>query len=255
MTTGSKAVRLSKSKIAAYEHCPRRLWLQVHRREVGRFDAETLARFQFGHDVGRRATFAIPDGIMVHAEPGIQAALDRTAELIAGGLGQPIFEATFQHEDVLVRVDILEPDSGGAWRAIEVKASSRVKAYQLTDIATQVWVMRNCGLEVSRAVIRHLAAPLTWPRPDIAAVRFADTDVTSVISRHVARRGSVAAKARDAVQGPEIVREVGRHCRQPFSCEFQAHCAASGQLPLLDLSLPKTPFQQNSFRVDRSPTG
>jgi hypothetical protein len=47
----------------------------------------------------------------------------------------PIFD-TDQHEDVLVRVDILEPDDNGGWRAIEVNASTSVKAYQLADIVT-----------------------------------------------------------------------------------------------------------------------
>jgi len=233
VTTGSKRIRLSKSKIAAFEHCPRRLWLQVHRREAGHFDADTLARFKFGHDVGRRATFAMPNGILVHAKPDIQAALDHTAELMACGPRQPIFEATFQHDGVLVRVDILEPDSFGAWRAIEVKASSRVRTYQLADIATQIWVMQGCGVTITQAVIRHLVSPIAWRRPDIEALRFQDTDVTKAMRRYVATRESATAAARITAQGPEVMSEMGVHCRRPFSCEFQDHCAATFAFPLL----------------------
>ena len=58
-------VRLSKSKLAAFEHCPKRLWLQVHRRDTAKFDDATLARFQFGHDVGKKARFLVPDGVLV----------------------------------------------------------------------------------------------------------------------------------------------------------------------------------------------
>ncbi|MBX9640097.1 MAG: hypothetical protein K2X97_10305, partial [Mycobacteriaceae bacterium] len=47
--------RLSKSKIAAFEHCPRRLWLQIHRRDLAKFDEATLVRFQCGHYVGELA--------------------------------------------------------------------------------------------------------------------------------------------------------------------------------------------------------
>lgn len=226
--------RLSKSKIAAFEHCPRRLWLQVNRRSSAHFDAQTLARFEFGHEVGRRATFLVPNGIMVDAGPeDMAAALSRTAELIQQRPDRPIFEATFQHQNVLCRVDILEPHSDGGWRAIEVKASTRVKAYQLADVATQVWIMRGNGLHIRQAVIRHLASPFSWHRPDIAAVRFADTDVTRQIDRYERNRGIVVREARQAVAGPEIRVATGSHCERPFSCEFRNYCAVVQQLPLL----------------------
>jgi hypothetical protein len=48
---------------------------------------------------------------MVHATPDIGAALAQTRQLIDAACAQPMFEATFQHQDVLVRADILEPDS------------------------------------------------------------------------------------------------------------------------------------------------
>ncbi|EQA98615.1 hypothetical protein L288_20400 [Sphingobium quisquiliarum P25] len=225
--------RLSKSKIAAFEHCPRRLWLQVHRRKEARYDPETLSRFQFGHDVGRKAISLLPGGIMVHAEPDIQAALDRTIALVRQPTPQPIFEATFQRDDVLVRVDILEPDRCGGWRAIEVKATARVKAYQLADIATQVWVMQGCGLEISEAIIRHLAGPFSWPKPDMNAVRFADADVTRRIKRYLQTRDAVANAARRAVREVEVLRPTGAHCERPLCCEFRFHCRNAEALPLL----------------------
>jgi CRISPR/Cas system-associated exonuclease Cas4 (RecB family) len=223
--------RLSKSKIAAFEQCPRRLWLQVHRRHEARFEADTLARFRFGHDVGAHANFLVPDGIMVEAKPDIQAALARTSELIRKKPCKPIFEATFQHEGVLVRVDILEPVLGG-WRAIEVKASTRVKTYQLADIATQVWVMRGTGLDVRQAIIRHLSPPFSWVRPDIAAVRFADADVTRQISRYLRVRSTVVHQALRAIESPELRRATGQHCERPFACEFQQYCTRAEAMPL-----------------------
>lgn len=228
--------RLSKSKIAAFEHCPKRLWLQIHRREEGRFDPDTLARFKIGHDVGAKAQQLVAGGVLVEAIPDIQAALDRTASLLATDPSRPIFEATFQREDVLVRADILEPDGQGGWRAVEVKASTRVKPYQLADLATQVWVMQGCGVSVSGAFIRHLAAPIMWTRPDMAAVRFRDTDVTLPIRRYLENRDVVAAAARRAIREPEIELEMGRHCQSPFKCEFQEHCTKLRDLPLLAAS-------------------
>ncbi|RVT92907.1 hypothetical protein [Sphingomonas crocodyli] len=225
--------RLSKSKIAAFEHCPRRLWLQVHRRHVGQFDPETLARFQFGHEVGHKALLAHPDGIMVDAVPDMQAAIDRTAQLLAMAQPKPIFEATFLHDNVLCRVDILDPDGEGGWRAIEVKASPRVKPYQLADIATQVWIMRSCGVTISQAVIRHLESAPDWRWPDIAAVRFQDADVTRSMRRQLARRPNVATDASVSIRGAEVFRDTGEHCHKPFACEFRRYCALAQTAPLL----------------------
>ncbi len=155
----------------------------------------------------------------------MQAALARTAELPQQRPARPIFEATFQHEDVLVRVDILEPDDNGGWRAIEVNASTSVKAYQLADIVTQVWVMWGCGLYVRKAVIRDLDLPFSWRRPDIVSVRLAYTDVTRQIARYLRTRGAVAPEARRAVEGPEVRRDTATHCERPSSCEFQRYCS------------------------------
>lgn len=225
--------RLSKSKIAAFEHCPKRLWLQIHLRDAARFDADTLARFKVGHEVGAHAQRLIPDGVLVETGIDMQAALDRTASLVAQAPQRPIFEATFQREDVLVRVDILEPDGQGGWRAVEVKATTRVKPYHLADISTQVWVMLGSGISLSRAVIRHLATPIAWTKPDVSAVRFQDSDVTSRIQRFVDARAAIASAARLAVRDPEIEQDMGRHCTTPFKCEFQSHCMMIRDTPLL----------------------
>ena len=43
---------LSKSKIAIFEQCPKRLWLSVHRPDETVIDAATQAKFDVGHQVG-----------------------------------------------------------------------------------------------------------------------------------------------------------------------------------------------------------
>src|SRR5438270_8402777 len=76
--------RLSKSRIAAFEHCPRRLWLQVHRRELARYDEATLALFAAGHQVGALARARYTKGILVEEDhQEIVAAIARTRWLIS----------------------------------------------------------------------------------------------------------------------------------------------------------------------------
>lgn len=220
----STKLRLSKSKIAAFEHCPKRLWLQVHRREERHFEEDTLRRFTFGHAVGERACEQIPDGILVEAVPDIQAAIDRTRELLSAQPPAPIFEATFQHEDVLVRVDILQPDGQGGWIAIEVKATSRVRDYHLSDLATQIWVMRGCGVRISSAIIRHVSGRINWTNLDASIVCFRDTDVSQMIEALVAGRQDIVEQARKNVRSQQPAISTGIHCIRPLACEFQHFC-------------------------------
>lgn len=46
---------LSKSKLLAYRQCPKRLWLEIHRKELRKDSAFTQASFSIGHQVGEIA--------------------------------------------------------------------------------------------------------------------------------------------------------------------------------------------------------
>ncbi|MGC5254664.1 hypothetical protein, partial [Escherichia coli] len=52
--------------------------------------------------------------------------------------------------------DIMEPDGLGGWHVAEVKSSTSRKDYHVADLATQLWVLREAGVQVSSAAIRHL---------------------------------------------------------------------------------------------------
>lgn len=215
--------RLSKSKIAAFEHCPRRLWLQVHRRHLGQYDESTLALFECGHAVGEMARHRYRQGHLVaetHLE--IPAAIARTRELIAAPDGLPIFEAAFERQRVVIRADILEPDNWGGWRLIEVKNSRSVKPYQIRDVATQAWVIQDNPVCISAIVVRYVERPLRLNARNLT-VKFLDADVTPEAQRIIPGRKAVADKARIALCGEEPAIAPGGHCNRP-SCEFQQHC-------------------------------
>ena len=57
---------LSKSRIALYEQCPRRLWLSVHRPHLSEETAAVTASFAAGHEVGAIACALHPDGHMIN---------------------------------------------------------------------------------------------------------------------------------------------------------------------------------------------
>lgn len=218
---------LSKSKISAFEQCPKRLWLSVHRPELAQFDEGAKLRFTAGHEIGAAACALVPDGVMVEADPDLAAAVTRTRELLEAGHDAPIFEATFQHDGVLVRVDILEPDGAGGWRIAEVKSSTKAKDYHLGDLATQVWTVRKAGLAISSAAIRHVDSGFVLTRDGDWQGLFQDVELLETIEPITATRDLVVSSARETLTGPEPEIEVGPHCSSPFACEFACYCHAA----------------------------
>lgn len=218
---------LSKSKIAAFEQCPKRLWLATHRPDLAQFDEAVAARFATGHAVGAAACALVPAGVMVEAIPDLATAERRTRELLDDGNTTAIFEATLSVDGVLVRIDILEADGAGGWRIAEVKSTTSAKDVHRHDLATQVWVARCAGLALSGASIRHLNRDFVLEREGEYQGVFADAELLEMISDIIAGRPEIIASAKATLSGTEPYREVGAHCEDPYPCEFSSYCQAA----------------------------
>lgn len=216
--------RLSKSKLSTFQHCPRRLWLQVHRRELAIIDSWSQRLFESGHRIGELARFQVPNGILIDPDPQhLIGALAATSEALQQG--RPLFEPAFMREGIVVRVDILYPQFAGSWKLVEVKNSGAVRPHQLRDVASQAWVLAGNGVKLSSLSIRlprQVLRPGRRPQPTPS---FIDFDVTEAASPLMGEVPVVAALARRTLDGPEPDRPVGPHCTHPFRCEFRQHCA------------------------------
>ena len=169
----------------------------------------------------------LPEGVMVLADPDLSAALSKTQELLALRPRRPIFEATLQHDGVLVRIDVLEPLKGGGWRIAEVKSSASAKPYHFGDLATQLWVARNCGLNVRKACIRHVDTSFVLKKAGEYRGLFFDAELLEEIEGIIAGRDTVVSDARRTLRGREPRIDCGDHCTKPFACEFVAYCQSS----------------------------
>ena len=214
---------LSKSKIAIFEQCPKRLWLSAYRPELSHDADSTKLAFRIGHAVGELACELVPDGIMIDADAGLGAAAQATADAMAATDRRPLFEATFIHDGVVVRVDLLLPEADG-WHVVEVKSTTSVKPYQRADLATQLWVLRGCGVPVSRASIRVIDRSFVLQTEDDYAGLFADHDTGHIIAPMVDARTDVVADAKTMLAGDEPAITVGPQCSDPFPCSFDAYC-------------------------------
>ena len=218
------AVRLSKSKIIAFRQCPKRLWLEIHRPELRADDAGSQARFASGNTVGDIARQQFPHGRLIAPDNDLRAALLETKEELQRKDRRPLFEATFQALDVLVRVDLLLPNERG-WDLVEVKSSTSVKDYHLEDAAIQTWVAKNAGIEISSTSVQVIDSQWTYPGGLQYSGLFKQLLVDEAIAPHIDEVASWFEDAKDVAAGNEPQQEMGPHCDSPFSCGFKAHCS------------------------------
>jgi hypothetical protein len=222
--------RLSKSKLTSFQHCARRLWLQVHRREVGVTDPWTKRLFETGHRIGELARLQVPNGILIDPAPrNLVAAFVETGQALQHR--RPLFEPAFIRDGVVVRVDILEPEGSDRWRLIEVKNSAAVLPWQIADVACQGWVVAGSGIQLSGLILRRPTKPLRPGMRGWAVPAFVDEDVTARADVHIGRQEKLVQSARYALEGVEPEISAGPHCTRPFRCEFIAYCSQRPACP------------------------
>lgn len=216
---------LSKSRLISAWQCLKRVHLEKHHPEFGVITPQTRSLWETGHRVGEIAQriYGAPDSVYIEFDKRIGLLVARTRELLQGGADFPIFEATFQYEGVLVRVDALMPDAGG-WRIVEVKASTSLKDYHVLDCAIQDWVLRNCGLHVTAVCLAHVNNRFVYPGDHQYDGIFVEHDLTDEVRTLEPAVIDLVGRARDAVTGPRPDVAVGAHCSSPYDCPFIDFC-------------------------------
>ncbi len=224
--TQPKRHGLSKARILLHRQCPKRLWLKVHHPELEEIDDSNQARFATGTYVGEVAQQLYPDGVLIDGDDLGQAVIDTQAVL--AGEQRPIFEATFQTDGVLIRADLLLPNQNG-FRMVEVKQSSSVKDYHLTDAAIQNWVAEQAKLPLTSVEIAHIDNSFVYPGGSDYQGLFHYADISEQIAGMKAEVPNWIAAARETLYGKEPLIAPGIQCDTPFECSFFGYCSPSIQ--------------------------
>ena len=218
---------LSKSKFMAGWQCLKRLYLEVQQPELlGEPDEQTRAVFEQGHEVGRQARKKFPGGVLIEAGPEeMGKALKRTNLAAADEQCPAIFEATFTHDNVLARVDILERLPGSTWRLIEVKSSTAVKDYHLYDVAIQRLILENLGMKVVPCLMylnrEYVYDGIEYDLEKLFIIQDV-TEETAAIEERVKDLLCEEQKVLSRVEPPAIA--PGDHCTRPYECVFYDLC-------------------------------
>ncbi len=225
-------VTLSKSRLLAFRQCPKRLWLEVHRKELQETSPGAQARFDDGHLVGavaRRLYDPAGKGVLIDPQmEGYDAAVARTTSLLESA--QPIFEGGVKAEGALAFADVLLPvRSRGRreWRIVEVKSSTDIKDYQRDDAAVQYFVGRAAGLPLRGIALAHIDATWSYPGDGDYQGLLVERDVTEEVrARGDEVRHWIRAAQQVVKRQTEPDQSTGRQCRKPYECGFYAYCSS-----------------------------
>lgn len=215
---------LSPSRLAAFDRCPRRLWLMMNRPDAALEERDAAGQQANAQAVSAEAQRQAHDGVAIDPGSSRSAALAMTQAAVAAS--RTIIGARFVHEGVHAVIDILEPERDG-WRIIGVRSATKAKPDHLGPLATQAWLAAANGLGVASVRVRHLNRDFTLSQSGDQAGLFADTDVTSSIASLMALQGSRVAAAHALLNGGEPAPVGGDHCHLPKSCRFVEHCQTS----------------------------
>lgn len=225
----SRQYKLSKSKLLAFRQCPKRLWLQTHHPERADYDDATTAIMAAGTEVGEVFRTLYPAGVLIDGED-LGDALLKTRDLLQAEPKRPIFEATLEACDVLVRVDMLSPEADG-FRLVEVKSSTSVKPYHLDDAAIQTWVVTQAGIPVKQTAIAHIDSRFVYPGNSEFSGLFTEQAIDPEVSERLPQVVRWVSDAKAMLAGDEPCITAGDQCHQPFDCPFLAYCAPNVDEP------------------------
>ena len=118
--------------------------------------------------------------------------------------------------DILVK-------NGDAWDMYEVKASTKVKEYQIDDASIQ-WYALSKAIKLNRAYIVHINSKYTREGELDIKELFAIEDITEIVQKEQENIGANLKEIEEALNGdiPDI--DIGGQCDNPFSCDFKSHC-------------------------------
>ena len=216
--------KLTKSNLLYYRQCPKRLFLSVHHPELAEFDPGKEVIFDQGHLVGQVARDVYRGGEMVEFTGDPDPSIEQTGRLLAQA-NKPIYEATFLHDEVLVRSDLIFPSKDGV-RVLEVKQATSVKETYRDDCAVQAWVIEQAGYRVQSFTIAHVNNAFVYQGDGNYKGLFTEVPM----EQHVhALQPQVPTWVTDAKQVIESRREpgakMGKQCKTPYDCPFIEYCS------------------------------
>lgn len=218
---------LSKSTYIRGKQCEKSLYLNKKRPFLrDKMSPLQLAKFKRGTNVGILAQELFPGGLDCQPKSPSQfpKKLIETREALFNPLVNVIYEGVFQHDEVLIIIDVLVRD-GENWKAFEVKSSLAISETYMQDAALQYYIITNNGVHLSdfslifmnRDYLRGTKLDvhqLFVTQSVMKEAKKAEFDTISAIEKFKA--------VLTLEKSPEIA--IGPQCQNPYPCDFIGHC-------------------------------
>jgi hypothetical protein len=226
-----KTPTLSKSSFASGLQCHKRLWIEKNDKGlVPQPSPFQQAIFDQGHEVGCWSHRLFPEGVFLSGELDFKTHLDASREALTAR--KPLFEPAFAIPGAYARADILAPVERGGWDLLEVKSASnvwgrdgRIKDVYLQDIAFQLYVYRNAGLNVRHSYLVFLSRDYLRQGDIDPQQLFRREDVTLQAEALVPAIPSKLAALSQMLQSPTVPEmRIGPHCSAPYGCSLMTYC-------------------------------
>lgn len=216
---------LSKSLYIRGLQCHKALYFEKHHPELrDELTTDAKARFTAGNQVGELARDLFPGGELVpYVKDNFAIQFKQTSDAIASGK-RIIYEASFEHDGITVKVDILRKVAKG-WQIYEVKSGTALKEVHEHDAALQYLVLTGAGIPVTNVFVVHLNSEYVRRGDLDLAQLFTVVDVTKeakALQAEIAKEIAAQRKTLSGKKPPKI--DIGSHCSAPYECDFGEHC-------------------------------
>lgn len=225
----------SKSRYTSHCQCPKITWLKKHKPEVEIIDADAVARFKTGNEVGDLAMglFGNYTEVTCFKSDGsldLAQMIDKTAECLKNNV-ENICEASFSYNGLYCAVDVLHKN-GDKYDIYEVKSSTKPKSVYVTDVNYQRYVVEHCGVKIGKTYVVTLNSAYVrngeLDLKRLLKINDISSDVNDEIV-NVERNLDEAKQILALTDEPPI--DISCSCKKPYSCSFWNYCSRNVPSP------------------------
>jgi len=228
---------LTKSDLASFRQCRRKLWLEHNRPDlIPQNDATVWRRANDGNIVGAKARELLgPNVIWPQREANATAAATTAIGQLSASPNQAAVEVPMYRDGLYARADALIPSPGGGYILRESKASTfplkpdkltpaAPEEHHLDDVAIQAWVYQATGWPLADVELNLLNNRWQYPGNDDYSGLFRQLPVTVGIAGRIPQVPNWHAAAQQVLLGAMPATQTGAQCSKPYACAFHNYC-------------------------------
>ena len=217
---------LTKTKITNGLQCHKKLWFDLH--EPKKKEQKYVLEKGFRFETVVRENYSKGYGEVLDLSGVWKDAVSKTMLAMKSDDINVIFEGAFIYLDTLVRTDVLIRNKK-EWELLEIKSSTKLKDTHISDIAIQSFIVKKCGVNLTRVKLIHINEDFTYVGDDnykdLINIENEITDEVALKEKDVSNYINHLTPLIDKKDSPKIL--IGDHCQKPYPCDYQDRCKAS----------------------------